>query len=125
MVKNPLANAGDIKDKGSVPGWERSPGGGHGDPTPGFLPGKSYGQRILVGYVHRVCKESDMTERLEVGCDNNLKTGLGFGMSKYLHHGDYDTPERTTNDSYGVGNCLSHCFLLSFGRKTTYEWELS
>ena len=32
MVKNPLANAGDIKDKGSVPGWERSPGGGHGDP---------------------------------------------------------------------------------------------
>ena len=29
MVKNPPANAGDIRDVGSVPGVERSPGGGH------------------------------------------------------------------------------------------------
>ena len=27
--KNPPANAGDSRDKGSVPGWERSPGGGN------------------------------------------------------------------------------------------------
>ena len=33
-------------------------------PTPGFLPGKSHGQRILVGYSPWSCKESDMTERL-------------------------------------------------------------
>ena len=32
MVKNPLANAGDVKDLGSVPGWGRSPGGEHGSP---------------------------------------------------------------------------------------------
>ena len=32
MVKNPLANAGDIKDAGSIPGLERSSGGGHGNP---------------------------------------------------------------------------------------------
>ena len=32
MVKIPPANAGDIKDVGSVPGSGRSPGGGHGDP---------------------------------------------------------------------------------------------
>ena len=32
LVKNPAANAGDIKDAGSVPGLERSPGGGHGNP---------------------------------------------------------------------------------------------
>ena len=31
-VKNPLANAGDIRDLGSIPGLERSPGGGHGNP---------------------------------------------------------------------------------------------
>ena len=31
-VKNPPANAGDIRDKGSVPGLRRSPGGGHGNP---------------------------------------------------------------------------------------------
>ena len=32
MVKNPPANAGDIRDVGSIPGLGRSPGGGHGNP---------------------------------------------------------------------------------------------
>ena len=32
MVKNPLANTGDIRDTGSIPGSGRSPGGGHGNP---------------------------------------------------------------------------------------------
>ena len=32
VVKNPPANAGDIRDPGSVPGLGRSPGGGHGNP---------------------------------------------------------------------------------------------
>ena len=33
VVKNPPANAGDIRDAGSVPGSGRSPGGGHGNPV--------------------------------------------------------------------------------------------
>ena len=32
MVKNPPANAGDIRDADSIPGLGRSPGGGHGNP---------------------------------------------------------------------------------------------
>ena len=32
VVKNPPANAGDLRDVGSVPGLGRSPGGGHGNP---------------------------------------------------------------------------------------------
>jgi len=32
VVKNPPANAGDIRDAGSIPDSERSPGGGHGNP---------------------------------------------------------------------------------------------
>ena len=32
MVKNPPANAGDLRDVGSVPGLSRSSGGGHGNP---------------------------------------------------------------------------------------------
>ena len=32
LVKNPPANAGDIRDMGSIPGLGRSPGGGHGNP---------------------------------------------------------------------------------------------
>ena len=32
MGKNTPANAGDVRDLGSVPGLGRSPGGGHGNP---------------------------------------------------------------------------------------------
>ena len=32
VVKNLPANAGDIRDMGSIPGSERFPGGGHGNP---------------------------------------------------------------------------------------------
>ena len=32
MVKNPPANAGDLKDAGSIPRWGRSPGEGNGNP---------------------------------------------------------------------------------------------
>ena len=62
MVKNPIANAGDFKDVGSIPGSGRSPGGGPGIPCPPvFLPGESHGQRGLEGYI-RGGKESDTTE---------------------------------------------------------------
>ena len=32
VVKNPPANAGDIRDTGLIPGSGRSTGGGHGNP---------------------------------------------------------------------------------------------
>ena len=35
-------------------------------PTPGFLPGESHGQRSLVGYSPKGCKELDMTEQLSM-----------------------------------------------------------
>ena len=34
VVRNPSANAGDVRDKGSILGSGRSPGGGHGNPLP-------------------------------------------------------------------------------------------
>ena len=36
VVKNLPANAGDIRDAGLTPGSERSPRGGHGDPSSVF-----------------------------------------------------------------------------------------
>ena len=60
MVKS----ASSAGDRGSIPGLGRSPGEGHGKPTPVFLPGKSHGQRSLVGCSAWGCRESDMTERL-------------------------------------------------------------
>ena len=32
VVKNPPANAGDIRERDSIPGLGRSPGGGNGNP---------------------------------------------------------------------------------------------
>ena len=32
VVKDPPANAGDLRDMGSIPGLGRSPGGGHDNP---------------------------------------------------------------------------------------------
>ena len=32
IVKNPLANAGNVRDESSIPGSRRSPGEGHGNP---------------------------------------------------------------------------------------------
>ena len=64
MIKNPPANAEDIRDPSSIPGLGRS----HRKawkPTPALLPGESHGQRSLVGYSLRGHKESDMTEHIQ------------------------------------------------------------
>ena len=50
MIKNPPANARDVRDMGSTPGSRKSPAEGHGNPLTVFLPGESDGQRSLVGY---------------------------------------------------------------------------
>ena len=50
VVKNPPANAGDIRDTGWIPGLGRSPGGGHGNPLQYSCLENPHGQRSLVGY---------------------------------------------------------------------------
>ena len=47
VVKNLPANSGDA---GLNLGWGKSPGEGNGQPTLVFFPGKSHGQKSLVGY---------------------------------------------------------------------------
>ena len=61
VVKKPAANAGDIRESGSIPGLGRPPGGGQ-HLTPIFLPGESHGQRRLEGYSPQCHKELDTTE---------------------------------------------------------------
>ena len=46
-------------------GWEDSPGGGHGDSTPVFLPGESHQQGSLAGCGPESRKESDLTKEPE------------------------------------------------------------
>ena len=49
VVRNLLANAGDIRELGLIPGSGRSPAGGTWQPTPVFSPKESHGQRSLAG----------------------------------------------------------------------------
>ena len=50
VVKNLLANAGDIRDVGSVLAIRRSPGGWNGNPLQYSCLENTHGQRSLVGY---------------------------------------------------------------------------
>ena len=58
VVKNLSANAGDARDAGLIPGWGRFPGGGSGNPLQYSCLENPHGQRSLVGYSPRGCKES-------------------------------------------------------------------
>ena len=74
-------NAGDL---GSIPGLERSPWEGNGNPTPVLLPGKSCGRRSLVGYSPWGRRESDTTERLHF----HFHPGGTVGKSPPANAGD-------------------------------------
>ena len=64
-MKNPPANAEDIRDTDSTPGLGRSPGGGHGNLLQYSC--LETGQRSLVGYLlTQTCKEQDTTENLSM-----------------------------------------------------------
>ena len=59
-----------VGDPGSIPGSGRSPGEGHGNPTPVFLLEESHGWRRLVGYIYSPWRrrELDTTEQLHYTC---------------------------------------------------------
>ena len=63
MVKNPPANAGDIRDAGLIPGSGRSPGKGNGNPLQYSCLENPMGRGAWQATVHGVA-ESDMTEQL-------------------------------------------------------------
>ena len=61
-VKNPPANAGDIRDVGSIPGLGRSPGEGHGNPPQYFRGLQSIGLQRVGNY------RNDLAQSTYVSC---------------------------------------------------------
>ena len=49
-------NAGDVRDMGSIPGWGRSPGGGHGYPLQYSWLERPINREAWQAMVHRVAK---------------------------------------------------------------------
>ena len=56
--KESTCNEGDL---GLIPGFGRSPGGGHGNPLQDSCLENPHGQRSLAGYNPRDCKDLDTT----------------------------------------------------------------
>ena len=65
MVKNPPTNAGDARDKGSIPASGRSLEGGNGNPLQYFCLENSMDRGAWWGTVHGVA-ELDVTELLSM-----------------------------------------------------------
>ena len=55
-VKNPLANAGNIRDARLIPGWGRCPGGGNGKPLQYSCLENLMDRRVWWATVHRVAE---------------------------------------------------------------------
>ena len=72
VVKNPPTNAEDV---GSIPGWGRSPGGGHGNPLQYSCLENPMDRGAWCATVHRVAKRHDRAtqqqqQKLEDGHKN-------------------------------------------------------
>ena len=73
--KESACSAGDL---GSIPGSGRSPGGGHGNPLQYSCLENPFGERSMMGYSPRGCKESDTMEWLST-------SGLILWETEYWH----------------------------------------
>ena len=61
--KNLPTSAGDARDMGLIPGWERSPGEGNGNPLQDSCLENTMDRGTCWATVHEVTKESDTTEQ--------------------------------------------------------------
>ena len=66
MVKNPPANAGNVRDMGSIPGSGGSSGGGNSNPLQYSSPKNLMDRGAWRAMVHGVTKESVTTEGLSM-----------------------------------------------------------
>ena len=95
VVKNAFANAGDVRDAGSIPGSGRSPWRRAWQPTPVFLPGESHGQRSLVDSIGSQRVRHDRSDLAHIyGAtiyENDLKTRRRFSTTKDIKKEPHET----------------------------------
>ena len=78
MIKNSPANAGDVRDVGSIPGSGRSPGGGHGNPLQYSCMENPMDRGAWWATVHRVSRSRTRLKRLSTHA-------IGGITIKYYH----------------------------------------
>ena len=73
VVKNLPANAGDAREAGSIPGWGKSPGGGHGSPLQSSRLENPKDRRAWRARVHGVAKSQTRLKQLSTHRYRRLK----------------------------------------------------
>ena len=74
VVKNPPANAGDVRDSGSIPGWERILEGGHGNPLQYSCLENPTDRREWWATLYRVAESQTRLRRLSMHALLNTNT---------------------------------------------------
>ena len=81
MVKNPPANAGDKRDTGSIPGFGRCPGEGHGNPLQYSCLENPMDRGAWRATAHRIKKSWTRLKQLSMCtsfCRKNIKLSQSF-----------------------------------------------
>ena len=86
MVKNPPANAGDIRDQGLIPGLERSPAGGNSNPFQYSCLENPMDRGLWLETVHSIAKSrtSDLAHTDALGQLTYDSGSMYFGVKIYV-----------------------------------------
>ena len=71
MVKNPPANAGDVRDLGSITGSGRSPGGGRGNPLQYSCLENPMDREAWQATIHRIAQSWTQLKQLSTNNTNS------------------------------------------------------
>ena len=86
VVKNPPANAGGIKDAGSVLELGRSPEGGHGNPLQDSCLENPMDRGAWLAMIHRVPKSQTQLKRLSMHAVRDAHRGACRNSSRSRSH---------------------------------------
>ena len=87
VVNNPPANTGDLRDVGSIPGWGRSPGGGHGNPLRYSCLENPMDRGAWWSMVHRIAESWKWLKQFGTPAHNLMNTHthvIGEGTQPYF-----------------------------------------
>ena len=119
VVKNPLANAGDTRDAGSIPGLERSPGEGNGNPLQYCCSENSIDRGALWARMHQVTKSQSLQHTRPMSYMKYLNCSVQSAQSK-SRAGIINLLREQS--FWGLGNSFESLLLYAWFRHWT-EWD--
>ena len=102
VVKNPPANAGDIRGEGSTPGSERSPGGGHDNPLQYSCLENPTGRGAWWAKVYRVAKSRTQLKRLST----HARGKVNDSTLHFLPSSPRSAPEQRCQRKHRTLSCI-------------------